>query len=252
MDFIMARQVDEKERFLKRSEILDCAQKFVYTTGYEQMSIQDICVQLGISKGAFYHYFDSKPALLESLVDRTSQQAIELLVPIVEDTSLPAMEKLRKFFSAANQWKIARKEFFLELVKVWYADENAIVRQKLTDKSLGEFSKLLKQIIDQGISEKLFSPAFPEMTGLVILTLMIQMGESLIPEIITAYQSPDNRVEISLENMQVIISAFSDSIERTLGTTPGTIQLIDKQSLREWLPGASHNNNIVLQKEVQV
>ena len=61
----MARSVNEKEYAVKRNEILDVAQRFVYTRGYEQMSIQDILDELHISKGAFYHYFDSKQALLE-------------------------------------------------------------------------------------------------------------------------------------------------------------------------------------------
>jgi len=41
----------------------------VYTTGFEQMSVQDILDELKISKGAFYHYFDSKLALLDGLVN---------------------------------------------------------------------------------------------------------------------------------------------------------------------------------------
>jgi len=63
----MARVIKEQEHAERRNEILDVAQKLVYTRGYEQMSIQDILDALGISKGAFYHYFDSKQALLEAL-----------------------------------------------------------------------------------------------------------------------------------------------------------------------------------------
>ena len=60
----MARSVNEKEYAFKRNQILDVTQRLVYTKGYEQMAIQDILDELLISKGAFYHYFDSKPALL--------------------------------------------------------------------------------------------------------------------------------------------------------------------------------------------
>jgi AcrR family transcriptional regulator len=61
----MARIIKEHERSVKRNEIIDAAQRFIYTKGYEQMTIQDILDELQISKGAFYHYFDSKGALLE-------------------------------------------------------------------------------------------------------------------------------------------------------------------------------------------
>ena len=64
----MARAVKEQEYVAKRNGILDAMQRFVYTKGYEQMTIQDILDDLQISKGAFYHYFDSKQAVLEALV----------------------------------------------------------------------------------------------------------------------------------------------------------------------------------------
>ena len=38
----MARTVKEEDYAVKRKEILDVAQRLVYTKGYEQMSIQDI------------------------------------------------------------------------------------------------------------------------------------------------------------------------------------------------------------------
>ena len=83
-----------------------------------------------ISKGAFYHYFDSKQALLEALIERMARQVIQLLVPIVQDEHLPAPEKLHRLFDAASRWKTDRKDVMLTLVNVWYADENAILRLK--------------------------------------------------------------------------------------------------------------------------
>ena len=55
----MSRIVKEEEYTLRRNDILDTARRLVYTKGYEQMTIQDILDALQISKGAFYHYFDS-------------------------------------------------------------------------------------------------------------------------------------------------------------------------------------------------
>ncbi len=47
----------------ERNEILTAAQRIVFAKGYERMTIQDILADLKISSGAFYHYFDSKPAV---------------------------------------------------------------------------------------------------------------------------------------------------------------------------------------------
>src|SRR6266487_2074070 len=107
----MARTVNEKEYRVKLNEILDVAQRLVYTKGYDQMAIQDILDELQISKGAFYHYFDSKPALLEALIERLGQEALRLLNPIVQDPHLGALDKLQRFFDTAVRWKTARKAF---------------------------------------------------------------------------------------------------------------------------------------------
>ena len=64
----MARIVNKEEYNRKRNEILNSAQKLVYTIGYDQMTIQDILNETKMSKGAFYHYFSSKSDLLEALI----------------------------------------------------------------------------------------------------------------------------------------------------------------------------------------
>ncbi len=107
---MMARIV--KAPTVRRNEILDVAQQLICTKGYEQMTIQDILDSLHISKGAFYHYFDSKQALLEAIIERMQQGVEQILLPIVHDQELPALEKLHRFFATVNQWKITQKVIF--------------------------------------------------------------------------------------------------------------------------------------------
>src|SRR5512137_2533599 len=101
----MARIVKEEEYALKRKEILDAAQRLIYAQGFEQMSVQDILDELNISKGAFYHYFNSKVSLLDGLMDRMMDEAELVLRPIVEAKDLPAIDKLRRYFDAGSRWK---------------------------------------------------------------------------------------------------------------------------------------------------
>jgi AcrR family transcriptional regulator len=87
----MARVVKEAEYAGKRNEIMDVAQNFVYTKGYERMTIQDILDELQISKGAFYHYFDSKPEILEALTKREQVGVEQMLLEIVHKPGLSAL-----------------------------------------------------------------------------------------------------------------------------------------------------------------
>jgi AcrR family transcriptional regulator len=125
------------------------AQRLIYTKGYEQMTIQDILDELRISKGAFYHYFDSKVAVLEALVERMAvKEVLPLLSSIVQDPDMSALEKLNRYFDTASRWKTAKRTLMLELLRVWMADENAIVRQKMYSMSI-KMSPLLTEIINR-------------------------------------------------------------------------------------------------------
>ena len=86
----MARVIKEEERAVKRNEILDAAQQLVYTKGYELMSVQNVLEALQISKGAFYHYFGSKQALLDGMLERILEQVEQLLQPVIDDPDNPA------------------------------------------------------------------------------------------------------------------------------------------------------------------
>ncbi len=101
----MARAVKEEEHTEKRNAILDAAQRLIYTKGYEQMTIQDILDALQISKGAFYHYFDSKQDLMDALIERMIEEADRLIRPIAYDPQLPALEKFQRLLDTLNRWK---------------------------------------------------------------------------------------------------------------------------------------------------
>src|SRR5579859_6436037 len=149
----MVRVVNEAAYATRRNAILDAAQRAVENKGYQQMAIADLLSELQISSGAFYHYFDSKPALLFALVERMGEQIEQLVLPIIHDPTLRALDKLQRFFTTLDHVKLAHKRFVLEYLRVWYADENAIVRHKLYLARIKRFTPWLEEIIRQGIEE---------------------------------------------------------------------------------------------------
>jgi len=230
----MARTTNEAEYAARRNAILDVAQRLVYTKGYEQMAIQDILDELQISKGAFYHYFDSKPGLLEALMERIGQEALRLLNPIVEDPRLPAIEKLQRFFDAAVRWKTARKAFMLELLRVWYADHNAIVRQKMLATWTKHTLPLFSAIFDQGIREGVLDIPFPDQVGAVLLSLIQGVGDAFAELLLTREPRGDE-----FERAERLVAAYNDALERILGAPAGSLHLMDARSLKEWFSSPS-------------
>ena len=232
----MARIVKEEAYTVKRNQILDVAQRLVYTKGYEQMTIQDMLDDLQISKGAFYHYFDSKQAVLEALVERMGEEALHLLVPIVHDQALPALDKFQRYLATANRWKIGQKAFFLALLRVWFTDTNAIVRQKLLAIGIREIAPLLTEIIRQGVQEGVMTTTYPDQMGEVVASLAQDAGET-IGALLLSFD-PERA---AIQRAERSVAAYTEAFERVLGVPAGSLTLVDDQTLKEWFSSPIDN-----------
>jgi len=216
-------------RELRREAFLDVAQRLIQSKGYEQMTVQDVLDALDASRGAFYHYFDSKVALLEAVVERTAIQGTEAVAPVVADPNLSAVEKLTHLFSGIASYKAERKELMLALLEVWYSDDNALVRDKLRQSSGTLLGPLLASILRQGKAEGVFSVSSPEDSAHVLLWLL-QGAQDLAGELFFARQANT----ITYESVQGRLAAYQDALERVLGVPAGALGLVDEATLREW------------------
>ena len=226
----MARIVKEHEYTAKRNAILDAAQRAVATTGYERMAIADLLGELQISSGAFYHYFDSKPALLFALVERMGDQVVQLVLPIVHDPTLGALDKLQRFFATLDREKLAHKEFVLAFLRVWYADENAIVRHKLYTARVKRLTPWLEEIIRQGVEEGVLTTPYPDQAARVVVSLFEDIGYATVELLLSGERSPDD-----LPRLERIIEAWVDALERVLGAPAGCLRRNSREELSQWL-----------------
>lgn len=227
----MVRVVNQQDYAARRNEILDVALKLVYSKGYDKMTIQDILDQLQISKGAFYHYFDSKADVLEALVERMAVEQVEShIISIVQNPELTAIEKLQCYFDTAVQWKTAQKEFIMQLTRVWYSDENALARQKMFNMMVKHVTPLFLEIIKQGVREGIFSTPYPEYASQVNINLIQGLGDTFA-RMLLSEEAKNNHAVQEAENL---IAAYNDALERILGAPKGSIHLMDTESLKEW------------------
>jgi len=139
----------------RAAEFVDVALQLIQTKGYERMSIQDVLDGAQASRGAFYHYFDSKQALLEAVIDRMTVAALASVADVLDDPKLPASAKLRGFFSGVGTWKNQRSELILGLLDVWLSDDNAVVREKLRSTMVVQLGPVFTKILAQGKDEAL-------------------------------------------------------------------------------------------------
>lgn len=225
----MARTVNTTLRTVRRDAFLDVAQRFVQTKGFDAMSIQDLLDQLDASKGAFYHYFDSKQALLEAVVERFADAALVTIAPVLSDANLPAIRKLERIFSGIASFKAQQKEFVLGIIEVWNSDDNAIVREKLRRLTVNRLVPLLSLVIEQGIKEGAFAAESPDETATVLTSLMLGFQQQA-NDLFIARQAGT----IGFDVVQRSVAANTEAYERILGIPKGSLTIIDEPTLRFW------------------
>ncbi len=225
----MARTVNATLHTVRRVAFLDVAQRLVQAKGYEEMSLQDVLDEVDASKGAFYHYFDSKQALLEAVVERSVDDAMAALAPVLGDPDLPALRKLERVFAGIASWKAERKELVLAIMEVWNSDGNAIVREKLRRMTVSRMVPLLSAVVRQGIDEGVFTAVSPDETAMVFVSLMQGFQELAVDHFIARQAGT-----VTFEVVQRSVVSFTEAFERILGIPRGSLTLTDEPTLRFW------------------
>lgn len=225
----MARTLDPTAHALRRDAFIDAAQGLIQARGYEQMSLRDVLDELGASKGALYHYFDSKVALLGAVVERMVDAVTATLEPVVANPALPAPQKLAGIFGGIASWKMERKELLLEITRTWLSDENAVVREKLRQVATVRLAPLLERVVRQGIAEGAFSASSAEGAAGVLMSLLLGLNETA-SRLYVARQAG----VISFEDVERTIAAYAEAFERILGLPAGSWPAVDPEILLYW------------------
>jgi AcrR family transcriptional regulator len=225
----VARTVNAQEYAQKRDAILDVAQRYIATKGYEQMTTQDLLESLQISRGAFYHYFESKQALLMALVERMAEQAEHLIVPIVSDRGLPADDKLLRFFATVDQYKRDNLGVVFAFLRIWYADENALFRNKLYLTRIGRITPWLAQIIEEGVVEGVFTTPYPDHAARMIFALLEDLGYATAGLLLAEDGAP-----LDILRMTQLGEATAEALERVLGMRPGRLRQSWSEDFSRW------------------
>lgn len=225
----MARTLNPATHAVRRDEILDVAERLIRARGYETMSIQDIQDALGVSRGAIYHYFRTKDAILDALIERMGWAGIAVVLPIVEDPDLDAAAKLQAVFATAGAWKAQRSDLLLAVLRSWHAPGNDLVRLRAEKAAYAQFVPLMARIIRQGVDEGVMHVTSPAYAAIAVTALFNGSGD-------TIFQLLTDRLDgrITFEEVQSFMAAHSEAIERILGLPPGSFVLIDPASLHTW------------------
>lgn len=219
-----------KDPIIRRDELLNTAERLIYQKGYELMTVQDILNELNIAKGTFYHYFASKEALLEAIITRMLDTAKTLLQPIVTAPNLSALEKLQQFFTTLTRWKAAEhKALLLAVLRVWYANENALTRHLSNTATTERLAPLLSSIVKEGIVQGSFTTPYSDEMGELIIALVHTLQYTLAKRLLSF-----DPVQDAFDPIVAVVESYNQALERILGAPLHSLELIELTTLRAW------------------
>ena len=211
-------------------ELMAAAQHLFYTKGYENTSVNDIILAVGVSKGAFYHHFDSKTAVLEAIVAQMMDQAVAELQEIVADETLTAITKWQKAVRLSYSWRLEKEAEIIEVGRILRKDQNILLHHKLRTEWLKVSTDEMAKIIDQGVNESVFRVEYIPETAAILMTVTNSFNDAVSELIAHPEQFDDPATLVSQK-----FAAMQMAIECLLGAPAGSMPIIDEKIIIAWL-----------------
>ncbi|MDO9301221.1 MAG: TetR/AcrR family transcriptional regulator [Anaerolineales bacterium] len=184
-----------------RSHILEAAVKQFSVNGYNQASVDDICEQAGVSKGAFYHHFKTKQDVFLALLDgwlQTFDKAIEAS----KDSSVPeTFQMMTEYFPYMFQSASENLPMFLEFLLQASRDETI---WQASIAPYRRYHKHFASLIKKGIAEGSFVEVNPDLAArLIVSAAMGLLLQSLLDPEGAKWE------KVARETMQVMMAGLT-------------------------------------------
>ncbi|WP_224450586.1 TetR/AcrR family transcriptional regulator [Haloprofundus salilacus] len=97
------RGFDDEERKEIREALVDAGEKFFLRVGPRKTTVKELTDEVGIAKGSFYNFFDSKSELFMEVFIRIGRDNVGAALKAVEDVE-DGQEGIRLLFHAYADW----------------------------------------------------------------------------------------------------------------------------------------------------
>ncbi|TVR69495.1 MAG: TetR/AcrR family transcriptional regulator [Spirochaetaceae bacterium] len=132
-----------------KETIIATAARLFHTNGYEDTSVQEIIDAVGVSKGAFYHYFTAKSDILESIASSYVSQGLELTDSVIKDSTISGIRKLNHLFVVLQQFKSRHAETRAVVHRALDGDQNLKMEKLITGRLRTRVVPLLTAVLDE-------------------------------------------------------------------------------------------------------
>ena len=200
-----------------KARIIEAAQMLFTQNGYDKTSVNGIIDHLKLSKGSFYHYFESKEALLDEVINMFSALIMTEMDAIASSDD-KALVKLNKVLSRGRDYKIENRDLLLMMLAAIYKPENLVLKNKMMTETFKISVPMLAGIIAQGEREGVFKSVGANEAALLILG----MG-SMLSDTIAEFVLNEKADEAERQKVRGICRAYDMATARILGAEEGSV-----------------------------
>jgi TetR/AcrR family transcriptional repressor of nem operon len=128
----MSRKATTKQE--TRSALLQTGMEMMMERGYTNTGIQEVLTALGVPKGSFYHYFDSKEAYAIEIIQYFDANYQQALVDVLRNPNRRPIDRLRDYTDVNKASLVAqgcRKGCLIGNLSQEMADQSEALRAEL-------------------------------------------------------------------------------------------------------------------------
>ena len=206
---------------IRRAELLDRATGLFLRHGYDNVSLNDLIADAGVSKGAFYHWFPSKDALIEALAERSAREAFAGIEDAVAGCDGDALARLNAVLQAGFDvnMKIGGPEQLAAMVSL-LRPANAHLYGRILAVEEALFRPLLTRLISDGVTDGVFDTFDPEGVADMIYGLAARTNSNILDLSQAADESAREQAIVCLTTR---FRLHGLAIDRILGLPDGSI-----------------------------
>jgi AcrR family transcriptional regulator len=217
---------------VRREEILAKSLELFTAQGFDQTSIQNITDAVGVAKGLFYHYFDSKQDVLNEAVDWQADAFFKTLPQHAGEMEGDALAKIRDVIGTIVSWKLDdHRDMIVTYLRVMYRPENLLLRTKLTQEYVYRLAPLFGEIIREGVEEGVCDVLDADMAARSVFAMWVGGGDATGEMMLQLIEGDRSLIDALMTR----IRGWEDGVERLLGIETGTLGLYDYGFLEKTL-----------------
>jgi AcrR family transcriptional regulator len=208
--------------------------------GYDNVSLNDLIADAGVSKGAFYHWFPSKDVLITALAERSARAAFTSVEGAVAAGGSDALARLNAVLQAGFDvnLKMGGPEQLAAMVALLRPD-NAHLYGRILAVEEALYIPLFTRLISDGVADGVFETFDPEGVADMIYGLAARTNSTIL-NVLQAKDAPAR--ERAIDCLTTRFRLHGLAVDRILGLPDGSVTTLTRAQVEALVAALPRNH----------